>query len=1055
MTRQAVAVVCVSTAVIAAGLVWRTARRCTYSFEYLAHRVGERRFIEPRLTGGFAWAPCVPAEEPNRSIRRGRCSNPPTPGSSTWSDLVATIRAFQNTADIGGAERLHRMGVADLVLPTNERSITRGVSKLQEAVRRAPSNARIRSDLAASLYVLAQERDEPEILIQALAAARQAINLDSSNPEARFNLALILERLFLRDRARNAWEDFVHLDATSGWAVEARERQATLDQTRSSTFWKHSLREVRDNVQKLKAREVRRIVSLAPQEAREYALEDLLGEWGELVECGNRKKAEEPLTAARAIGEALQRTTGEQSVAQAVAFIDHAAGRPDILDLALGHKAYRDAQRPFHDQLYSNAASHLKHIPLISPDARDPLASATLITQAGIDLSVSRYSQAMKKYNAALEISRRLGSKALAGLATWGIGLVRLRQGQLSESLGRFLDAVSLFETGRERENLGAVLQLAAENLRFLGQPFTAWKYRYRAIEILSQYRTSIRLHNALWEGGWAAVEQNDPGAGLDLLDECVGLGEDSHLPQRLGEALLWRSKVHLYMHNYSASLKDLLRAERVNQRNLDASSRRRLKADLDYVEGEMQHSLHHSKVSLDYLADAIDFYSSHELFLDLPQAYLARFRAAMDLGQINNAQKSLEAALELFERRCASLTDSSLRLSAAESAQSLYDEMLLLQAKQGDHQAVLRLVERARALAGSTASNVSLERSLALMLPTRAVLDYARAGDWLFVFLLYNGRIEGYSEKLPAGRLERDVLAFVSAIARQAPQSKVDHLGKNLYRLLIPRTVSSLPGSIDLTVVPDKILNELPFAALRNPATGRYLIEERSIRIAPSIIMLPKSIAIRKTMPTALLVAATAFDKKLFGNLSTLPEAMREVRSLEPLYPNADVLIGTQATKGQLLETLGDHEVFHLAGHAVFNAQHPELSYFVLAPSQSTSDAGILFLRDFQKSRLKRLRLVVLSACKTLGPSNTRIGGISGLARPFLDAGVDAVVGSLWDVSDRTSAEMLSSFHRNYIALRNAPASLRAAQVEMLKNSDPALRSPSSWSLFQVVTNY
>lgn len=51
---------------------------------------------------------------------------------------------------------------------------------------------------------------------------------------------------------------------------------------------------------------VRRIVALAPQEARENTIEEILGRWGDLVRAGQRVEAERNLRVAAAIGVALQ-----------------------------------------------------------------------------------------------------------------------------------------------------------------------------------------------------------------------------------------------------------------------------------------------------------------------------------------------------------------------------------------------------------------------------------------------------------------------------------------------------------------------------------------------------------------------------------------------------------------------------------------------------------------------------------------------------------------------------------------------------------------------------
>jgi CHAT domain-containing protein len=72
-------------------------------------------------------------------------------------------------------------------------------------------------------------------------------------------------------------------------------------------------------------------------------------------------------------------------------------------------------------------------------------------------------------------------------------------------------------------------------------------------------------------------------------------------------------------------------------------------------------------------------------------------------------------------------------------------------------------------------------------------------------------------------------------------------------------------------------------------------------------------------------------------------------------------------------------------------------------------------------------------------------------LARPFLAAGVPAVVASLWEVEDEPTARLLTAFHRHLRGGESALAALRSAQRELLADPDPALRSPAYWAAFEL----
>src|SRR5439155_15816608 len=89
-----------------------------------------------------------------------------------------------------------------------------------------------------------------------------------------------------------------------------------------------------------------------------------------------------------------------------------------------------------------------------------------------------------------------------------------------------------------------------------------------------------------------------------------------------------------------------------------------------------------------------------------------------------------------------------------------------------------------------------------------------------------------------PASRLLGHV-RFARALMAQ-PRIAPDRAGPALewlYRQLIApiRTPSLLAGVHDLLIVPQGVLTYLPFAALRNPETRRYLAEDYGLRTLPS----------------------------------------------------------------------------------------------------------------------------------------------------------------------------------------------------------------------------
>jgi CHAT domain-containing protein len=275
---------------------------------------------------------------------------------------------------------------------------------------------------------------------------------------------------------------------------------------------------------------------------------------------------------------------------------------------------------------------------------------------------------------------------------------------------------------------------------------------------------------------------------------------------------------------------------------------------------------------------------------------------------------------------------------------------------------------------------------------------------------------------------------------------------------------IARMPGGRKpgrLVFVPDGAIHGLPIVALRNPETRRYLLEEAPVEISGSITLYLSSLQRDRalpatTTPSALVIGNPAFDRTLTfaQGMRDLPYAKSEAEQIHALYaPHADLLTGAAATVPAFLERAAGHDIVHVAGHAIVNAQQPSHSLLLLAPSPNRSGA-IDAQEMLTRLKLDRTRLVILSTCSSAGGLPVGPEGVAPLVRPLLAAGVPAVIGSLWDVDDATTEELMVSFHRHYEEGSDAAEAMRAAQLGLLSktNHKPGLRSVLAWAPFQVI---
>ena len=277
------------------------------------------------------------------------------------------------------------------------------------------------------------------------------------------------------------------------------------------------------------------------------------------------------------------------------------------------------------------------------------------------------------------------------------------------------------------------------------------------------------------------------------------------------------------------------------------------------------------------------------------------------------------------------------------------------------------------------------------------------------------------------------------------------------LHRILVAPVLGLARSGEKLVFVPDDSIHGVPFAALRDSASNRFLIEDHPIAIAPSASLYAFAERRDREMPrgetpAVLLVGNPDFSPQVHPGLAPVEGAELEAREVAELYPGSRLLQGPAATREAFLELLPERDVVHFAGHAISDPYDPTGSQLVLASSGDGWAGGVLYATELLESNLPRTRLFVLSACSTAGGHAIGPEGVSSLVRPILGAGVPAVVGSIWDVSDLASRRLLIEFHRRFSAGAEAATALQEAQRQLLEGENRALGSVFSWAPFQVI---
>jgi CHAT domain-containing protein len=635
----------------------------------------------------------------------------------------------------------------------------------------------------------------------------------------------------------------------------------------------------------------------------------------------------------------------------------------------------------------------------------------------------------------------------------WGLGVSRLRRGHHDIASRYYRDAAPYIARAREVENEGAISYLLSESLSMAGQSALGRTEVFRGLRILSPFRRSNYLNNHL---ATVAIYAREGGLGYatlavrnEVLDVARGLGK----PDVLAWAHCARARDLAAVGRSAAARRDVAEAMRWADR-MPESGRERVRADVTLVLGQLtRRDDPHSALPL--LASVVDSYRRMRLDLDLATAQYEAALAARGTGDLAGGRLYLHHAVEQIEKQRASFESAEVRATFYETVENVFDAMIDNELESGRPASAFEYLERSREVLRTpgrstpSSARTGIEVVRARMPKSMVLVEYALLRDRIIIWTVSSAGWRQHSVAVP-----RDSVAtLVNTLLRGTGEANTGgaDAGAELFDVLLRPVADELNGITQLTVVPDRELYRVPFAALRDGATGRHVIEQYQVRTVPSTAFFLESVAqpVRLPVkPSALVIGNPALDTTAVLLLPDLPGSRREAQQIARLYGGARLLMGGDARRGEVLDLLPNYSVVHFAGHAVFNNEQPELSYLALAPDAAEA-GGILYAREIGNLRLSNVDVVVLSACSTLSPRTSRVGVTAGLAYSFLRAGAPATISTLWDVSDQATTGVTVEFHRQLANGVSAAEALRLAQLRALKSERAGPNVLGAWAAF------
>ena len=992
------------------------------------------RPAEARLAGSFEYRPVAPV---TRGAEREADRLPPAMQSAVIATPVDDLRAT------GRSSLMLRQW--DAAANAFDDAIRRETQREQlSAALAAATDAGLLTDLAAAHHAAGRYTNEPHHYVIAAEAAERAWSI-AATPEIAWNRALAIESLHLRRLARMAWRDYLRLDPDSPWAAEVDARMERMAEPTTWQLWDKALPQLERAVLAGDQPTIARIVNAFRGRARHECEQKILPAWAKSFEKGPVKA--ESLALCRAVGRVLRQTTGESMLHDTIETIDAAdlEKRARIIDALT---------------IYGDAA--------LARGLDDRSVSCGQFAAALSGLRASRLALAHK---AAMYIGdcKRFEKDAwvdgvdprrypaLIAQLHWVRGLARVRTGRPESGIEDYEKAFAGFTSLGERENVAAMSSSFAEAYEYLGDRERAWRFHFAALEELdASGSTQAQALEVLRLAAQFSLRERLPHTALLFINHF--LLERQTLPVMRFRMLLLRAEIYRSFGDDAAAARDVLQARAVMPNIPDENVRAEFARAPDVVRSRLAET--RDRAARDHiLRDAIDYAQKRAFSFRLAQLSLDQGVEHARAGNLDAAKRTLYEAAAQIEQERETLTDDDRRGTLVAARRAIYDALIEVLCRRGEYGEAFDIAERSRArslldrIARSATPLRDLTRvgAIAAELPPRtALIELAQTNGALVTWIVSGAGVRVVGVPIDADELQRKVDQLRLG-GQHRDESAARDAAAALYDVLVRPWHHHARDFERLVFVPDDRLAGVPFAALLDRTSGRFLIERHVVSVAPSANIFAACLTrdrerVRKEGP--VLVVAPSTSTASAGDKVLLRGTGIEAERIARQYEDAELLDGALATSATFLQRAPQARIIHFGGHS--NAVRRGVPRLRFA-ARADGSADTLGVQDICTMRLDNTRLVVLSACVSAADHSAALQGTSSLARAFLAAGAPAVIATYWDVADEAAAELSRRLHVHLARGHQPSDALRLAQLQMLAARDATSARIGSWAAFAV----
>ncbi|MBD2384210.1 CHAT domain-containing protein [Cylindrospermum sp. FACHB-282] len=689
------------------------------------------------------------------------------------------------------------------------------------------------------------------------------------------------------------------------------------------------------------------------------------------------------------------------------------------------------------------------------------------------------YTKALEFFGQALAIDKEIGNKAEQVTVFNNIGLTYDNLGQYAKGLEFFGQALVIAKEIGDKAGEGVILNNIGSVYRNLRQYPQALKFLEQALVIRKQIGDKFGEGKTVNNIGEVHRNLEKYPQALKFFQQALVIHKEIGDKQGEGTTINNIGEVYRNLRQYPQALELFQQALVIHKQIGD---KQREGTTINNI-GEVYRNLGKYPEALELFqqSNAIAKQISDKLGEGITLNNIGAIYNR--LGQYYNAEKTLFAAVEIWESLRPGLTDDQ-KISIFENQAETYRFLIHSLIAQDKIEAALEVADRARARAFvELLASKRLEKPNAQFnikpLTIQQIKEIAKIHNatliqysttWNNALYIWVAKPTGeifFEQVDPQKSLDTSLKELVNN-SRQSMGARgrginVEPTGggqqtqqlQKLHEILIKPIASHLPTNPNARVIfiPQDSLFLVPFPALQDEQ-GKYLIEKHTILTAPAIqvLDLTRFSKLRSGKrgvgsEEILVVGNPTMPKVPIANeqLLALPGAEIEAIKIANLF-KTKAITGSKATETSIVQKMTKARIIHFATHGLLDDFKGLGVPGAMVFAAGGQDDGFLTAGEILDMKLNA-ELVVLSACNT-GVGNITGDGVIGLSRSLITAGVPSVIVSLWSVPDNSTAFLMTEFYQN---LQKNPDKAVALRQAMLTTKQK-YSNPIDWAAFTLI---